>query len=137
MSNFVLNKTGIKGNIYINNNVVNIKGQNTGKSIVTWSAASPSDGRQSFSGSGLPWPNEEIAYEVPDHNSQIHPGQHFDIYFEYPNSYYNNKILLKPHVRFYSHNLNQYEIVILGEHKYHNRSLTDLAENINHKRAIY
>ena len=67
-----------------------------------WAANSPNISA-SFSGSGLPFPNEEIAYENSKNqgNLEIY-NLNFSLNFLKPNSYYTNqgKVLVRPHVNF-------------------------------------
>lgn len=51
-------------------------------------APNPVDMRTSFSGSALPFPNEEIAFENTKNHSIIDNTGVIDITFKYPNSYY-------------------------------------------------
>lgn len=65
-----------------------------------WAANSP-ESRSSFSGSGLPFPNETIAYQNTNNQGNyelINPN--FSLNMIKPNSYYTNqgKVLVKPHV---------------------------------------
>jgi hypothetical protein len=63
----------------------------TGKQIyVQYWASSPPDSRHSFSGSGLPFPNEEMAYSNSPNVGRALLGNDgsFSIKLLYPNSYY-------------------------------------------------
>jgi len=67
-----------------------------------WAANSPTTGA-SFSGSGLPFPNEEVAYENSKNQGNIEIyNLNFSLNFLKPNSYYTNqgKVLVRPHVNF-------------------------------------
>ena len=67
-----------------------------------WAANSPMT-ISSFSGSGLPFPNEDIAYENTPNQGNIEIYDvNFSLKFIKPNSYYTNqgKTLVKPHVNF-------------------------------------
>jgi len=56
-----------------------------------WWAANPPTYHQSFSGSGLPYPNEEVAFEAsPNHGICDVSGGQFQFTMVYPNSYYTN-----------------------------------------------
>jgi hypothetical protein len=75
-------------NITINNNKILIKGTITipykNAKII---AANPIDMMSNYSGSGLPFPSSEIAFENTP-NIYILNSSTFDIEFKYPNSYY-------------------------------------------------
>tara|TARA_B100001123_G_C14989099_1_gene898846 strand:+ start:127 stop:774 length:648 start_codon:yes stop_codon:yes gene_type:complete len=65
-----------------------------------WAANSP-DSHCSFSGSGLPFPNETIAYENTKNQGSLPiVDLNFSLNMLKPNSYYTNqgKVLVKPHV---------------------------------------
>lgn len=67
-----------------------------------WAANPPTTG-SSFSGSGLPYPNEDVAYENTSNQGNIEIYDiNFSLKFIKPNSYYTNqgKELVKPHVNF-------------------------------------
>ena len=67
-----------------------------------WAANSPTTG-SSFTGSGLPFPNEDIAYENTPNQGIIEIYDiNFSLKFIKPNSYYTNqgKVLVKPHINF-------------------------------------
>ena len=56
--------------------------------IIYWAANSP-DYNGSFTGSGLPFQNPEIAFEnTPNQGNSIVKDQHFEIVIEFPNSFY-------------------------------------------------
>ena len=65
-----------------------------------WASNSP-DTRASFSGSGLPFPNETIAYQNTKNQGTYELiNRNFSLNMIKPNSYYTNqgKILVKPHI---------------------------------------
>ena len=67
-----------------------------------WAANCPTNG-SSFSGSGLPYPNRDIAYENTKNQGIIQVlGDVFSLNILKPNSYYENqgKTLIRPHVNF-------------------------------------
>ena len=67
-----------------------------------WAANSPTK-TGSFSGSGLPYPTEEVAYENTKNQGNIEIyNLNFSLNFLKPNSYYTNqcKVLVRPHVNF-------------------------------------
>ena len=91
-------------------------------------AAAPPDFRQSYAGSGLPWPNEEVAYgQTPNRGTvKTHEGN-FSFNIMYPNAYYVNcgSTLVQPHVHLV---VNDSEVmdIKLGGPLVANRSLKNL-----------
>jgi hypothetical protein len=85
------------------NYIVNGKSNSPNAVFVKYWAAAPPTYSLSFSGSGLPYPNEEVAHEkTPNQGvAKIQNGQ-FQFALEYPNSYYDNmqKVYVEPHVKF-------------------------------------
>jgi hypothetical protein len=80
---------------FINNNKREIK--ITGKVVtgeiynnVTLFAANPVDNITSYSGSGLPFPNSDYAFDNTKNRHLIDNSGFFDVVFTYPNSYYIN-----------------------------------------------
>ena len=73
----------LKGNLLQLSNTSNLK--------VKYWAANPPTYSSNFSGSGLPFPNEEIAFEKSENlgTSNI-SGGNFSLSLRYPNSYYKN-----------------------------------------------
>tara|TARA_Y100000590_G_scaffold468679_1_gene652535 strand:- start:2352 stop:2921 length:570 start_codon:yes stop_codon:yes gene_type:complete len=60
-----------------------------GNPTVLYWAAAPANYRSSFSGSALPFPNPEVAYEnTPNVGAVKAPGGNFEFNLHYPNSYY-------------------------------------------------
>lgn len=56
---------------------------------IHWWAANPPTYGQSFAGSGLPYPNEEVAFEASPNNGICNvQGGRFNFTMVYPNSYY-------------------------------------------------
>lgn len=72
-------------------------------SFVKYWAASPPTYSLSFAGSGLPYPNQEVAFEkTPNQGiAKVEDGK-FQFPLEYPNSYYDNmlKVYVDPQVNF-------------------------------------
>ncbi len=70
---------------------------------VRYAAAAPPDLRGSYMGSGLPFPNEEVAYEGSPNVGEVpcNAGK-FSFTLVNPNSYYKNNgtSLVSPHVMF-------------------------------------
>ncbi len=70
--------------------------------FVKYSAANPPTYNANFSGSGLPYPNEEIAFEnTPNRGAVEVINNKFTISIRYPNSYYINmgSVYIEPHIR--------------------------------------
>jgi hypothetical protein len=77
------NLFNVKGKIKINNNV-----NNNNLKIVYW-AANPPDYLQSFNGSGLPYPNPDMAYQNTPNLGVVNlDGDSYSFDILYPNSYY-------------------------------------------------
>mgnify|MGYP001183002765 CR=1 FL=1 len=101
---------------------------NSSNGLLKYIASSPPDFRTSYTGSGLPFPNTEIAYQnTPNKGAVKMENGEFSIYINYPNSFYLNQgtMLLPPHVlvKVCDDNDDNVEIVQLGESIPH-RTLT-------------
>ena len=87
--------------------------------LVKFIAANAPDYRQSYSGSGLPFPNPEIAYEnTPNKGTARVVDGNFQFSIDYPNSFYANQgtNLLPPHVLIrLCDGSDDVEVVQLGE----------------------
>jgi len=72
------------------------------KLYIKFNASSPPDYNANFSGSGLPFPNEEVAFEnTPNRGvAEVYNGD-FSFVLQYPNSYYTNMgtVYIPPQVR--------------------------------------
>mgnify|MGYP001277275392 CR=1 FL=1 len=92
-------------------------------------AAAPPDLRQSRAGSGLPWPNEQMAYDQTPNTGRLtaEEAKNFVIKLYQPNCYYVNggSTMVKPHVHIFV-NESQLLDVKLGECPVANRSLKHL-----------
>ena len=81
----------------------NINALNIGNKLyIKYTAANPPTFSSNFSGSGMPFPNEEIAYEnTPNRNVVEVNGGSFSFLLKFPNSYYINMgtELIEPHVK--------------------------------------
>jgi len=103
--------------------------------FVTYTASAPPDVRHSFSGSGLPFPNEMTAYENSPNSGRVDiVNGHFSFDVVYPNSYYqkNGSELVRPHVLFVIDN--EYYDIGLGHNFVKYKSLTSLPP-VLHTRA--
>ena len=100
---------------YIVKGVVETEIQNP--KVLYW-AANPPDHRASFSGSGLPFPNAEVAFEnTPNRGAVKAVGGHFTFNITFPNSYYIGlgSKLVEPSVHYQ----------VEGESKVHTLKLKD------------
>ncbi len=95
-----------KGKIYSNKSGnFKIKGvANTSGNTLKYWAAAPNTCTYSVCGYGLPFPNEEIAYENTPNKGEVKLGSggSFEIVLKYPSGYYVNQgeIYVPPHVNF-------------------------------------
>src|SRR3989344_7540725 len=118
------------GNVYLDpeRRIFTIKGECRGGQVLKYQASAPVDFRLSRSGSGLPFPNPEIAYQgTPNQGTTtIHNGA-FQFQIFYPSSYYvhNGSQLVQPHVHFTIDD-SEYFKIQLGEASIANRSLKHL-----------
>jgi len=108
--------------------IFTIKGSCTGTQI-RYLAAAPPDFRDSYAGSGLPFPNEEIAYDNTRNKGKVTIDKEgkFEFRISYPNSYYINggSTLIKPHLHILVDDVDLIDVK-LGEPLIANRSLTNL-----------
>jgi len=93
-------------NVNYNSNgsyIINGISQDPRATFIKYWAAAPPTYSLSFAGSGLPYANEEMAFEkTPNQGvAQINMGK-FQFALEYPNSYYDNmgKTYIEPQVQF-------------------------------------
>lgn len=102
-------------------------------SKVKYMAAAPPDLRLSYMGSGLPYGNEEIAYEGSPNAGEAPVSGNGSFQFQVvrPNAYYkdNGSTLVQPHVHFTIGN--DYFDVALGITNMSNRSLSSLPGRTN------
>ena len=110
---------------------VTIAGHLNPNTEIDYIAASPITRGYSYSGSGLPYPNPEVAYEgTPNIGSITSDAEgDFKVEIEYPNSYYvrQGSILLNPHISFYTKSTGKLYTVDVGR-PVQNRSLTGLPD---------
>ena len=109
-----------------------------GATEVKYAAAAPANLRMSYMGSGLPYPNEDVAYEGSMNVGQApitQPGAaggagSFRFVIFCPNSYYmnNGSQLVEPHVHF-TIGREYFDIPLPSPFK--NRSLTSIAGRAN------
>ncbi len=93
---------------------------NKHNAIVEYIAASPADHRSSYAGSGLPFPNAEMAYEnTPNRGAVKTTNGYFEIRISYPNAFYveQGTKLLRPHLLIKTCEKDNEEITVvpLGE----------------------
>lgn len=100
---------------------------------VKYAAAAPADVRMSYMGSGLPFPNEEIAYEGSPNAGEapVREGQ-FTFKLVSPNAYYkdNGATVVKPHVHF-TIGTEYFDVPLPSAHEFPNRSLTTIKGRTN------
>jgi len=92
-----------KGVIYANKSGnFKLKGTATGGTILKYWAAAPPVCSYSTAGTGLPFPNEQIAYENTPNKGEISLGLGgaFEIILQYPSGYYagQGELYVPPHV---------------------------------------
>lgn len=94
-------------------------------------AANPITRGYSYAGSGLPYPNSDIAYEQTTNigTTTIDSEGDFQITIQYPSAYYvkQGSILLNPHIKLYSKALGMLLTLDVGR-PVQNRSLTGLPD---------
>jgi hypothetical protein len=98
-----------------------------GLDSIIYEAANPANFRYSYSGSGLPYPNYQIAYDETTNKGKINlVNNQFSFTIIQPNSYYihGGQYLVKPHVHIYFPDNSSINIE-LGD-SIPNRSLTSL-----------
>jgi hypothetical protein len=122
-NSFVVN-LNIKNN---NNGVFIISGElnyvSNEKRYLKYSAANPPTYNSNFSGSGLPFPNEEIAFDnTPNRGVTDIVNGKFSFSIRYPNSYYINMgtVYVEPHIKLVivdkdNNNISQTKIIKLGD----------------------
>lgn len=105
-----LNENSFVINLKIKNNNVNnsflisgnVSGHSNSEIFIKYSASNPPTYNSNFSGSGLPFPNETVAFENTPNMGvvQVVNGQ-FSFSLRYPNSYYINlgSVYVPPQVR--------------------------------------
>ena len=85
----------------------------TDKVVVKYWAASPPTYTTSYSGSALPFPNKEVAFENTFNQGIIHINNgKFTINIQYPNSYYDNmgNLYVPPQINFKVCDLNNKDV---------------------------
>ena len=128
-----------------NNGRFLVKGKvNTGNSsgLLKYIASSPPDFRTSYAGSGLPFPNTEIAYQnTPNKGAVKLVNGEFSFYIDYPNSFYLNQgtMLLPPHVliKLCDDSVDNVEIVQLGESIPHRTLTSNTFTRSNYKDRVW
>jgi tetratricopeptide (TPR) repeat protein len=96
----IFNDEYVSLNIIQNNFILNITGyikNPTQYKKIVIVAPNPIDRMINYSGSGLPFPNEHIAFENTPNYKLINNSENINVQFKYPNSFYSpdgkNKIL--------------------------------------------
>jgi len=101
--------------------------------VVKYAAAAPADMRMSYTGSGLPYPNEEVAYEgSPNIGDAPVVGNNFVFNIVNPNAYYkdNGATMVQPHVVFTINN-EYFDVPLPPTMQIPNRSLSGLPDRPN------
>lgn len=104
-----------------------------GATSVKYAAAAPANMRMSYMGSGLPFPNEEIAYEgSPNMGDAPVSRGYFEFNIICPNSYYkdNGATVVEPHVHFTIGN-EYFDVPLPCAKIFPNRSLTSMSGRPN------
>lgn len=99
------------------------KSFNVDKVYIKYTAANPPTFSSNFSGSGLPFPNEDIAYDITPNRGVVEViNKKFEIKIKYPNSYYINmgSEYVIPHVKIVivdknNNELADLKVVYLGD----------------------
>lgn len=100
-------------------------------SLVRYWAAAPHDSMTTFAGSGLPFPNPQVAYEHSSNVGTVRASAgSFEIHLAFPNSFYTDMgtRLLPPHVLLQPQGTQRYFMVPIGRPIPH-RVLTSEAGN--------
>lgn len=110
--------------------------------VVKFIASNPADFRQSYSGSGLPFPNPEIAYENTQNKGSARvTNGNFEFYIQYPNSLYINQgtTLLSPHVlvKLCDSSDENVEVVVLGDGIPHRTLTSSTFTRSSFKKRVY
>jgi hypothetical protein len=113
--------------------IFTINGKTPLTESIKYLAASPLMRGYSYSGSALPFPNYESAYEnTPNQGTVPVVGGEFTIKILHPSEYYTTqgKILMKPHIHFKFPDMNKLVTIVIGD-IIPNRSLTGLPDHPN------
>ncbi len=134
MPNLNLNNLNLNYMIDYETHKVHIKGN--AQTDFYYIAPKGIDRRLAYSGSGLPYPNEEIAFENTPTKGLIKRGN-FSITFDYPGGHYEfcSAKLIKPYIKFYNNVYTHH--IVLGSPLIFNRSLMDLPNSPWHTRTTY
>ena len=101
--------------VHILNDVVTVVGKyRSSASSLKFVAAAPADCRESYMGSGLPFPSPDVAYQSNNTGTTPVVNGRFQFALRQPNSYYVEcgTQLIKPHVHVYIGN--DYFLIPLG-----------------------
>jgi hypothetical protein len=125
-----------QGKIVTDNNwniTVNGVCEVVGGTSVRYAAAAPADLRMSYMGSGLPYPNEEVAYEGSPNIGEVPiKGGAFSFQIISPNCYYkdNGSTMVQSHVHFVIGS-EYFDVPLPSARKFANRSLTGMPGRAN------
>jgi len=104
-----------------------------GATVLKYAAAAPPDLRMSYTGSGLPFPNDEVAYEgSPNIGNVPIVATQFEFKIVSPNAYYkdNGATMVHPHVLFTIDN-EYFDVPLPSAMQFPNRSLSGLPDRPN------
>lgn len=130
------NNEFVNGNIsYLDNNIILINGTiNTTNGIII--ASNPSDNLINYSGTNLPFPNYDIAFENTKNKHNI-INKSFNVRFQYPNSYYDFDTLINPAIFFILKNNDNQEYTVKVELDNKCKLKTLRNRNILHDPSFY
>lgn len=112
-----INNKYISADITINKKNIKIIGTKKYNNTINIIAANPSDSLGNYSGTNLPFPNTDIAFENTVNKFNI-KSQNINIELKYPNSYYsilNGKEKIPPTIYIGDENSNNIESIILED----------------------
>lgn len=112
-----INNKYISADITINKKNIKIIGTKKYNNTINIIAANPSDSLGNYSGTNLPFPNTDIAFENTVNKFNI-KSQNINIELKYPNSYYsilNGKEKIPPTIYIGDENNNNIESIILED----------------------
>jgi hypothetical protein len=124
----------IKNINIIENNYITVTGYSS--KPYYWIAAKKPDRLFSYSGSLLPFPNEDTAFGHMSPKGKVLGN--FTLTFPYPNAFYSKctNFLNKPQIRFTEDGNKDY-ILVVGEQQVNNRSLMEYKNSPNHPITTY
>lgn len=125
-------ENGVSVTVYRKGLKLLVKGNAPGCDLVSYQAPGAPDLRLSREGSGLPFPNADVAFSGSDNSGIVNCiGGSFQFTLDYPNSYYTGqgRVLVTPHILVKartSYGSVREANVPLVDNLFENRSLTSL-----------